>query len=608
MAGQDDNSGAAIWGRLYKTTIGGCDVPTEKIVGGLRIRRIDKFGVKDSPRMSMNYEYESANLYVIPSYVFKLKHEILKGILSHPTEYGCHDHDPDESVTRVVTYFSPVGVQPLQSLQGGHIGYKKVKEIESDGGYTVYEYNGTVKLPANWYSLEDVCVRRIDRGICTVADPEWPVPPAEYDFGRGSLIKAEIFDASSKLLKQTTYTEQYSQNSVGVQGLTTSAWELQGITILPTHYQIKSGRLDWKKAKEKVFDDFGNAHETETITYFSSPYHNMQTSTTVTAVNGLVETKYLYVPDLTECNTLSECAQAYLTEINNLAGEYALKLNTCGTVDCYPDQFLAWTKPISPCGIPQDTQEWRKKTCMEASWHDYQFRLNMARQTYAQCLRDHKEDNQCITNGINNSADPGVRSLYLMEKGNQLELVESSSWQESIFQNATFFDYQFDPLNNASINLKNIYATELAGPTSIFFLAKIANGSIQRDGKYRSNPLFNYLYQDGQPVEITNAGGVTTSYIWGFGNTVPVVKGVGTTYSILKAAYDSSPANIRNDASLAGAQVTTYSHDPIVGIKSATDANGRTMTYEYDKFGRLIRVKDPAGKVVEQYEYKYKVE
>jgi YD repeat-containing protein len=66
---------------------------------------------------------------------------------------------------------------------------------------------------------------------------------------------------------------------------------------------------------------------------------------------------------------------------------------------------------------------------------------------------------------------------------------------------------------------------------------------------------------------------------------------------------------LRNDPSLLGAQVSTYSYnDPIVGIASTTDANGKSIMYEYDKLGRLIRVKDHAGKILEQYQYSHRID
>ncbi|MFC3197313.1 hypothetical protein ACFOET_06790 [Parapedobacter deserti] len=53
------------------------------------------------------------------------------------------------------------------------------------------------------------------------------------------------------------------------------------------------------------------------------------------------------------------------------------------------------------------------------------------------------------------------------------------------------------------------------------------------------------------------------------------------------------------------AQMATYTHDPMVGITSITDATGKATYYEYDTFQRVIAVRDEDGNLLEEYEYNY---
>ena len=54
-----------------------------------------------------------------------------------------------------------------------------------------------------------------------------------------------------------------------------------------------------------------------------------------------------------------------------------------------------------------------------------------------------------------------------------------------------------------------------------------------------------------------------------------------------------------------GAQLITYTHDPLVGVTSQTDPAGRTMFYEYDGLNRLVRTRDEQGHILAQQHYHY---
>lgn len=53
-------------------------------------------------------------------------------------------------------------------------------------------------------------------------------------------------------------------------------------------------------------------------------------------------------------------------------------------------------------------------------------------------------------------------------------------------------------------------------------------------------------------------------------------------------------------------QISTFTHEPLVGISSVTDTNGSTTFYEYDWLGRLITVKDKDGNIIEHYQYNFR--
>ncbi|MDJ1497619.1 RHS repeat protein [Cytophagaceae bacterium DM2B3-1] len=54
------------------------------------------------------------------------------------------------------------------------------------------------------------------------------------------------------------------------------------------------------------------------------------------------------------------------------------------------------------------------------------------------------------------------------------------------------------------------------------------------------------------------------------------------------------------------ADMITYTYSPLVGKTSQTDANGRTIYYEYDEFNRLQYIKDQEGNIIKRVTYVFK--
>lgn len=111
-------------------------------------------------------------------------------------------------------------------------------------------------------------------------------------------------------------------------------------------------------------------------------------------------------------------------------------------------------------------------------------------------------------------------------------------------------------------------------------------------------------------------------YLWGYNSLYPVAKIEGATYvevegwlttaiiSNLAANTTTVPSTlntIRNKLYGKGVMLTTYTYQPLVGMTSMTTPSGEVTTYEYDNSSRLTRVKDHTGKIVEQYDYHYKL-
>lgn len=126
----------------------------------------------------------------------------------------------------------------------------------------------------------------------------------------------------------------------------------------------------------------------------------------------------------------------------------------------------------------------------------------------------------------------------------------------------------------------------------------------------------------GNVLEYKTKEGILVSQIWGYNNSKLVAELKNISYASISSATIStikstSASTTYNEANLVTALnslrtsfpngfVTTYTYNPLVGISSITDVNGRKETYQYDTFNRLYRVLNNEGLIVKEYNYNIK--
>ena len=127
----------------------------------------------------------------------------------------------------------------------------------------------------------------------------------------------------------------------------------------------------------------------------------------------------------------------------------------------------------------------------------------------------------------------------------------------------------------------------------------------------------SYDNQNGNLLEYEAADGIANSFVWGYNTKLPIVHGIGIGYIQLNQAHSSALSNgalgssayetaLRDNFNMVGKQITTYLHNPQVGILRVTDPSLLTKNFDYDQYGRLKRVLDNDGKTLEQYQYHFK--
>lgn len=132
----------------------------------------------------------------------------------------------------------------------------------------------------------------------------------------------------------------------------------------------------------------------------------------------------------------------------------------------------------------------------------------------------------------------------------------------------------------------------------------------------------------GNLQQYTNKDGISTTIIWGYNQTKPIAKIEGAkltdiSFSLINnivSASDTDNAavplsdestfltildNFRKDSSLANYLITTYTYDPLIGVRSITSPSGIKEIYKYDSANRLERIVNSYGEIIKEYKYNY---
>ncbi|MDN5217516.1 hypothetical protein QQ020_35920 [Fulvivirgaceae bacterium BMA12] len=554
-------------------------------VGGLRIKTMthhDAIAIANNQVISYTYEIGGQStgiLYGRPSYVQVIRNDIIK-------DAGFFTADPNEppQITNGCPNFgligpdpffkSPSSIRPMGSTQGNHIGYNEVKVSQAGNGHSIFRYYGS-----DFWDNNNDRVAYVHIDPCDINTANYPPAPLPHEFKRGELKYEGHFDESSQLLQSRDYFPVFS-DATGVTPAFKVSSYLPG-KLLGTRYELKTARKTETKVIETNRDPGAGSIISTNHQFMESPFHNqVSRSMAFTSEGDTLETQWHFAADfqIPDCSGIANTCQEDLdTELSASLTNYLATVGGCTT-----------------------------QVCRHNEYQNYIQRNTQARVDFLACSNSYTTSyDSCYAVALA-SATTELKVILDLQQQFSNPPLEITQWHQNKLLRATYNEYDYTISPADQVYPKNVQLVSVANPATNFTGAASTNTAITKDGQYQEE--VSYHYHDGNLVEIIGKDGLTTSYYWGYNNTLPIIKAIGATYSTLSAVYTLEGGNldqIRNNASLADAQVTTFVYDPLIGMTSQTDPNGITTFYEYDDLNRLELIKDHEGNILQHYEYHY---
>ncbi len=173
--------------------------------------------------------------------------------------------------------------------------------------------------------------------------------------------------------------------------------------------------------------------------------------------------------------------------------------------------------------------------------------------------------------------------------------------------------------------IHNQYIQDIEKTKNLISLGKIES-SKSGISDLRTDVIFERYDLKGNIVHYMTINGENIIHLWGYNGLYPVAEIKNAKYEEVQSAVkkifpvsdiesfyllpmnQEYEARLRNgdlQKEMPNSQVTTYTYEPLVGMKSMTTPNGEVTTYEYDSSGRLITIRDNNLKQTSSYDYNY---
>ena len=563
-----------------------------KLAGGLRIKSVRDYATAQDPQPAVRrYSYRAQTdstrsagvIYAAPLYVYGS----WEWYEAHPSTWLKCNYQMRTAQQSTV----------LGTTQGSSVGYREVTEWRGnngEGGKTAYRYTSPKEY-----------------GDALGLRPPF-VPPTSQSYMTGLLLEQTDYRATEGAFLPVNHTvQEFKQFVTSIYGISAAYPGSNFGVNKPEWYQIgeyelRLGHAELIRREERVYDPGGQTWLDQTTTVSYNAAGTQVRTRAKQTVDGTLLDRYYYPNDYQQPNaTLRAMAGAFYLVPIEVVTERVHGGDTAVVGASYSTYAQA-------AGSLRLAAQGTLRTAQPLPKSSYRYSYQQANgaadsRVGAEVVIDRYDTVGNVTQLHRKNGLPVARLWNTQRQ----ELVAEATNAAYPTVAATSFEphapgrWQYPPAS--------LLAYLPGGHTGRWQGRLAAGGAVSRD----SLPSGQYalsVWAEAAPAVYVN--GVLLP-------TPPRVVGPTDKQGLRHYAATVNASSVSNTVTLAvpggrselaldelrlhpvGTQMTTYTHDPLVGETSQTDPSGRTTTYEYDALGRLVRTRDEQGRVLSQQQYHY---
>lgn len=532
-----------------------------KLGGGVRIAKITRSFGNGNPDKVTSYKYRTTE-----NGVEKSSGSLAEGnyVYSSMTNYEERTGSGNLTIRRQRYSRVSENHNSLGATKGSHVGYSTVTVLQGDNG----KYGKTIH---NFTSAKEFNDNR---------SSSIPYPPAEsFDFARGLLKDQSDFDQSGNLLKKVENT--YSLFSKEVNSLKVGWFSPDGFlgpqymdayalgfyanilgyprltaTIETNYFPDKPGAVPFSVKKEFTYNETGHKQLSLVKTYDSdtNPTFTQMIYPGDIAAPALGSAIDLMKKRNVQNQVLESVSWRPSTATQSLLLSGAATSFITNNTKVVPSAMLS-AKISTPVLTTDPVATARQLHEGRLIYSAYDF-------NYVNVLQ------HSMPNGVNTAYLWGEYGTVIIAKADH---AQSKQIYHTSFEEDALASTQYQKTGRASKAINGTYVIPtgsgpaFAGNYILSWWEKVGTAG----WAYKEKSITNYVV--GTAIATTSVNGYIDEV-----RLYPVE-----------------------------AKMTTFTHEPLVGVTSITDANGVSVYFEYDAFNRLKLKRDQDGNIIEWFDYKF---